>query len=78
MFHYTSTEYNTFPVWEGLCPGYRLRELVPTVSIVPELVNCAKGLVLSSRSGPPVIYQIIQTTQKIANIFINVFMMVIV
>ncbi len=67
-------KYNTFPVCQGDC--YFVRVLVPKDSMVPEAVKPTSGFVLSSRSGPPVRYQIIQTTQNIANAFISIPMYV--
>jgi hypothetical protein len=40
--------------------------------MVPEAVKPTYGLVLSSRSGPPVRYQMSQMTQKIAKPLIRV------
>lgn len=46
--------------------------LVPIASSWPDSLNPTYGLDLSSRSGPPVKYQIIQTVQNITKIFMRI------
>lgn len=54
-------------------PAYRT-ELVPYVSNCPVALKPMYGFVLSSRSGPPVIYHNIQISQKPINILASVAM----
>ena len=53
----------------GRMRDYRFIDDVPIGSSVPDSVKPMYGLVLSSRRGPPVKYQIIHIAQKIAKAF---------
>lgn len=59
---------------KAITNSYLSNVLVPKVSKCPDLLNPMYGLVLSSRSGPPVTYQSIQIIQKSTKIFIKAVM----